>query len=107
MPGVAEFVRIGVAATVPDGEIREFDLPGLRVAVACVDGRYHAFSGECTVEGCALAEGEIEDGELVVCPDDGSAFDLETGEPVRGPAEDPVAVFRLRVDNGWLEVAVG
>src|SRR6266540_2871045 len=74
--------------------------------VACVDGRYHAFSGECTVEGCALAEGEIEDGELVVCPDDGSAFDLETGEPVRGPAEDPVAVFRLRVDNGWLEVAV-
>ena len=63
---MAEFVRIGAAAAVPDGEIREFDLPGIRIAVACVDGRFHAFGGECTVEGCQLAEGTIEDGEAVV-----------------------------------------
>ena len=103
---MAEFVRIGSAAEVPDGELREFDLPGLRIAVACVDGRFHAFGGECTVENCLLAEGEIEDGELVVCPEDGSAFDLDSGEPVRGPAEDPLAVYPVRVDHGWLEVAV-
>jgi 3-phenylpropionate/trans-cinnamate dioxygenase ferredoxin component len=104
---MAEFVRVGAAAAVPDGEIREFDLPGLRIAVACVDGRFHAFGGECTVEGCLLAEGTIEDGEAVVCPDDSSAFDLATGEPLRGPAVDPVAVYPVRVEQGWLEVAVG
>ena len=104
---MAEFVRIGAAAGVPDGEIREFDLPGVRVAVACVDGRFHAFGGECTVEGCQLAEGTIEDGEAVVCPDDSSAFDLATGEPLRGPAEDPIPVFPVRVELGWLEVALG
>ena len=103
---MAEFVRIGAAAGVPDGEIREFDLPGIRIAVACVDGRFHAFGGECTVEGCQLAEGTIEDGELVVCPEDASAFDLETGEPIRGPAEDPIPVFPVRVGLGWLEVAL-
>jgi nitrite reductase/ring-hydroxylating ferredoxin subunit len=104
---VAEFVRVGAAAEVPDGEIREFDLPGVRIAVTCVDGRFHAFGGECTVEGCQLAEGSIEDGEAVACPDDGSAFDLTTGEPLRGPAEDPIPVFAVRVERGWLEVAVG
>jgi len=103
---VAEFVRIGSAASVPDGEMREFDLPALRIAVACVDGRFHAFGGECTVEGCQLAEGSIEDGEAVVCPEDGSRFDLESGEPLLGPAEDPIAIYAVRVDHGWLEVAL-
>jgi 3-phenylpropionate/trans-cinnamate dioxygenase ferredoxin subunit len=104
---MAEFLRIGAAASVPDGEMREFDLPNVRVAVACVDGRFHAFAGECTALGCQLAEGTIEDGEAVVCPEDGSSFDLGTGEPLRGPAEEPIAVFAVRVDQGWLEVAVG
>ena len=87
--------------------MREFDLPGVRVAVANVDGRYHAFGGECTVEGCQLSEGSIEDGEAVVCPEDASAFDLDTGEPLRGPADDPIPVFPIRVERGWLEVAIG
>ena len=104
---MAEFLRIGAAAEIPDGEIREFDLPGVRLAVANVDGRFHALGGECTVAGCQLAEGSVEDGETLVCPEDGSAFDLATGEPLRGPAEDPVPVFAARVEHGWLEVAVG
>jgi nitrite reductase/ring-hydroxylating ferredoxin subunit len=32
-------------------------------------------------------------------------FDVETGEPVEGPAEDPVPVFRTREVEGWVEVA--
>jgi nitrite reductase/ring-hydroxylating ferredoxin subunit len=40
----------------------------------------------------------------VLCPCDASAFDVRTGEPVDGPAVDPVPVRRVRVDDGWVEV---
>jgi nitrite reductase/ring-hydroxylating ferredoxin subunit len=39
-----------------------------------------------------------------VCPCHGSEFDLRTGEPTQGPAEDPVQVFPVRVDDGWIEI---
>jgi nitrite reductase/ring-hydroxylating ferredoxin subunit len=104
--GVADFVRIAAAAEIPDWEIRGYDLPGARIAVANVDGRFHAFSAECPYEGCDLSEGTIEDGEAVVCPEDRSAFDVESGEPLRGPAEDVLPVYATRVDMGWIEVAL-
>jgi 3-phenylpropionate/trans-cinnamate dioxygenase ferredoxin subunit len=56
-------------------------------------------------EGCSLAEGELgEQEETVVCPCHASEFDLRTGEPVAGPAEDPVPVFAVRVVDDWIEV---
>jgi len=43
---------------------------------------------------------------VVVCPQDSSAFDVRTGEPVSGAAVDPVPVFRVRVEDGWIAVAL-
>jgi nitrite reductase/ring-hydroxylating ferredoxin subunit len=41
----------------------------------------------------------------VICPCHRSASDLRNGEPVEGPAEDPVPVYPVRVtDEGWIEV---
>lgn len=101
------FVRIGTLAEIPDGEMRAYDLPGTRVAVANLSAEIRAFADECPHAGCSLAEGELTDDGTVVCAEDGSELDLETGEPVRGPAVDPVAIHRARVEDGWVEVAVG
>ena len=47
----------------------------------------------------------VEDEDAVLCPGDGVAFDLRSGEPVEGPGVDPVPVFPVRVDEqGWVEV---
>ena len=97
--------RVGTLAEVPEGELRAFDLPGLRVAIAHVENELYAFGDECTHEGCSLAEGALgEREETVVCPCHESEFDLATGEPVSGPAADPVPVFPIREVDGWLEV---
>jgi nitrite reductase/ring-hydroxylating ferredoxin subunit len=32
-------------------------------------------------------------------------FDLESGEPIVGPAVDRAMVFPVRVVDGWIEVA--
>jgi 3-phenylpropionate/trans-cinnamate dioxygenase ferredoxin subunit len=99
------FSRIASLAEVPEGELRAFDLPAGRVGIAHVENELFAFADECTHEGCSLAEGELGGQEdTVVCPCHGSEFDLRTGEPVEGPAEDPVSVYAVRVTDDWIEV---
>jgi 3-phenylpropionate/trans-cinnamate dioxygenase ferredoxin component len=101
------YQRVGTAAELPEGEIRAYDLPMGRIAVANVGPEVRAFGGDCPEGGCSLADGELADEDTVVCASDGSSFDLRTGEPVSGPAEDPVPVYPARVREGWLEVALG
>jgi 3-phenylpropionate/trans-cinnamate dioxygenase ferredoxin subunit len=101
-----EHIRVGALAEIPDGEVRAFETPSGRVAVAHVDNRVFAFGDECTHQGCSLAEGELSDGDASVeCPCHGSVFDVETGEPLEGPAVDPVPVFHVLVVEGWVEVS--
>lgn len=97
--------RIASLAEVPEGELRAFDLEEGRVAIAHVEQELFAIGDECTHEGCSLAEGELgEQEESVICPCHGSEFDLRTGEPLDGPAEDPVRVYPVRAQDGWIEI---
>ena len=100
-----DFVRVGSLAEIPEGEMRAFDLPSGRIAVAHVEARMYAFADECTHAGCALSDGDFDDrAATVTCMCHGSVFDVETGEPVEGPAQDPVAVHPARLVDGWVEV---
>lgn len=63
----------------------------------------------CSHLGGPLHEGHLQDqgGQLcVVCPWHGSAFSVDSGEVMRGPATAPQPVFRTRVRNGVLEVSL-
>jgi 3-phenylpropionate/trans-cinnamate dioxygenase ferredoxin component len=100
------YVRVGAFAEIPEGEVRAFDVPTGRVAVVHVEHRLFAFADECTHAGCALSEGVFDDREATItCPVDDSVFDVETGEPVVGPAQDPLRVHRAREVDGWVEVS--
>jgi 3-phenylpropionate/trans-cinnamate dioxygenase ferredoxin subunit len=79
---------------------------GIDVLVANVGGRYRSIGSECTHEGCALHEGglDAEDG-VVTCACHGSMFDLETGEVVAPPAQEPEPVYRVRVQGDEIQVA--
>ncbi len=99
------FHRVASLAEVPDGELRAYDTPLGRVAIVHVENELFALGDECTHEGCSLSEGALGGGEeTVVCPCHGSEFDLRTGEPVDGPAEDPVPWFTVRLVEDWIEV---
>lgn len=100
------FVRVGSLAEIPEGEMRAYDLETGRVAVAHVEYRLFAFGDGCTHAGCSLSEGEFDDrANTVTCASDESVFDVETGEPVAGPAQDPVPVYAVREVDGWIEIA--
>jgi 3-phenylpropionate/trans-cinnamate dioxygenase ferredoxin subunit len=101
-----EYVRVGTIAEIPEGEVRTFELPNGRVAVAHDERRLFAFAETCTGEGCALAEATFDDRSAqLTCPSCDSVFDLESGEPLEGPARDPLPLFSAREDDGWLEVS--
>ena len=79
---------------------------GLEIAVARLDdGSWVAFDNACTHEECPLSEGNL-DGGRIVCHCHSSAFDVRTGAVLEGPAEEPLWVYAVRVQNGELEVDV-
>ena len=62
-----------------------------------VKGEFKAFTAICTHQGCPV--GEVTGGQIV-CPCHGSAFSIEDGSVVNGPAESPLAEEPISVDGG-------
>jgi nitrite reductase/ring-hydroxylating ferredoxin subunit/uncharacterized membrane protein len=67
------------------------------------DGRVHALANTCTHRGGPLHEGELESG-TIICPWHRSAFRMEDGEVVRGPATARQPSYATRVVDGTVEV---
>jgi nitrite reductase/ring-hydroxylating ferredoxin subunit len=65
--------------------------------------RVDAFVGACSHLSGPLYEGSVEQvrgADCLVCPWHGSAFDLEDGQPRRGPAANPQDKMEIRMQAG-------
>ncbi|HEY7754756.1 MAG TPA: non-heme iron oxygenase ferredoxin subunit [Actinomycetota bacterium] len=100
---MADWVNVGSAGEIADGELSSYSAGERQIAIANVDGTLYAFDDLCTHQQCSLAEGELED-TTVECPCHGSRFDIRTGQAVNGPASDPVDVFEVREQDAELQV---
>ena len=65
-------------------------------------GQFKAFSAVCTHQGCLV--NEVTDGRIL-CPCHGSAFSIEDGSVLGGPAPKPLPEAQATVKNG--KVVVG
>src|SRR4051812_16635896 len=93
-----------LAAGIPSGELLEGQSVAGRVGddavlLARSGGRCFAIGATCSHYGGPLAEGLIVDG-TVRCPWHHTAFRLDTGEPVRPPALDPLPCWRVEESAG-------
>jgi 3-phenylpropionate/trans-cinnamate dioxygenase ferredoxin subunit len=100
------FVRLGDLNSVPEGEMRVFDLEGSKVNVARAAGGLYAFDDTCPHMGCSLANGELQ-GTTVTCACHGSQFDVTSGAVLRGPAQRPVRSHTLEVQEGAIMAETG
>ena len=100
-----EFITVANAADIGESELAGVQIGGERVAIANVGGAFHAFGNTCTHLQCSLAQGELE-GTVVTCPCHGSQFDVTTGEVLRGPAQQPVRSYPVRVEDDALQVEI-
>ena len=59
---------------------------------------------------CSHADEKLECGKMangwIACPIHGARFDLATGKAKNPPAKQPIATYEVRVEDGWIEVAV-
>jgi nitrite reductase/ring-hydroxylating ferredoxin subunit len=102
---VDNFVTIGQASDIGEGEMRQVEVAGIKVAIANVAGTFYAFGDTCTHLGCSLSKGDLEE-TTVTCPCHGSMFDVTSGEVLRGPAKKPEPSYRVEVRDGALRIGV-
>jgi nitrite reductase/ring-hydroxylating ferredoxin subunit len=101
------WIDLGPLDDLPDGRptLRTGEGQGTPVSLAVVrrGTRVDAFVGACAHVGGPLAEGtvdEVRGAECLVCPWHGSAFDLDSGEPRRGPAAVSQERLEVRYEAG-------
>lgn len=90
-------------ASLPEESVRAVDAGGIAIALAKAGGVWHAVETWCTHAECPLSDGWVE-GTAIRCACHGSLFDLRTGEPLEGPADEPLRVFPTRVVAGRVEI---
>lgn len=66
------------------------------------EGAFKAFSATCTHQGCSVSASS--DGEIP-CNCHGSAFSLEDGSVINGPATAPLAEVPITVDGDSITLA--
>jgi 3-phenylpropionate/trans-cinnamate dioxygenase ferredoxin component len=103
---MGDYVTVGQATEVPEGEVRAFAVDGEEVAVARVEGTLYAFSDICTHRKCNLANGGEIEGTSIYCECHGSGFSMVSGEVVDPPATEPIATYPVREEDGELQVQV-
>lgn len=102
---MAEFVTVGGAADIPDGEKRLFTVGDTPINVARIEGKLYAFSDICTHQGCNLSHSDLE-GHEIECECHGSVFDVTTGEVISPPAQDPLPIYPAREEDGNVQIQV-
>ncbi len=91
----------------PPGSMKLVPAGPLTVGVYNCAGEYFAIEDRCSHDDGPLAEGDWDrDACTVVCPRHGSHFDLRTGRPLSLPAYEPVDVYGVVVEDGWVKVEV-
>jgi 3-phenylpropionate/trans-cinnamate dioxygenase ferredoxin subunit len=91
---------------VPDGTMKMAVVDGTElVLVVHTEGRFHAMQGICSHEYFELDKGFLTAGSLT-CALHLSRFDLDTGEPLDPPAEIPLAVYPVELEDGRIMIEV-
>lgn len=69
------------------------------------DDQIYAVINRCSHAQEELACGRVKYG-WIACPVHGARFDLETGEPLNPPAQEPIRTFPVRIVDGIIEIAI-
>jgi len=81
------------------------EVDGLHLALYRLDGQIFATDNICPHQFALLSDGYIADG-TVECPLHQARFDIRTGTVQCGPADRPLRVFPVQVDDGTVYVDI-
>lgn len=94
---------VGTVSGLQPGRMKAYHVGANEITVANVDGRFFAFGDTCPHRGCSLATGTLE-GQVVTCACHGSQFDVSSGEVLRGPADEGVETWPVRIEGDAISI---
>jgi len=105
-PETAEYVAIGPAAEVGNGERRIVEIDGQAIAVFNIAGTYYAVADVCSHDDGPVAEGDLVGDYDIECPRHGARFDVRTGKVLSFPAIVDIPAYPVKVEDGELMVGL-
>jgi 3-phenylpropionate/trans-cinnamate dioxygenase ferredoxin subunit len=97
------FIRAAQLSDLPHGAKQVVEINGKPVLLCNWNGRIFAISNICSHAEEKLDCGRMSNG-WIACPIHGARFDLATGKAKNPPAKQPIPVYNVRVEEGWIEV---
>jgi len=88
---------------VKEGQLFGLTVNDKKILLANIKGKIHATDLICTHANADLSTGFLSE-EGVRCPLHLSVFNLENGEPQNLPAENPLKVYNVKIDNNEIYV---
>jgi 3-phenylpropionate/trans-cinnamate dioxygenase ferredoxin component len=102
----ADFVAVARVDDVAEGELLSVMTPaGEPICLVRHQGQLHAVSDCCTHSEFPISDGSLRADGSLECTWHGARFDCRTGAVLKGPAEDPLPVYAVKVEGG--KVLVG
>ncbi len=75
------------------GDLKQFNLEKNEILVVNLNGQFFCLDARCTHAGAPLGEGDLS-GDVLTCPWHGSRFNIRDGSVIKGPAKQPLRVYR-------------
>ena len=91
------------ADSLADEEVVGLDVAGTPVAIYNLGGSFHATGNICTHQYARMSDGYVEDG-CIECPIHSARFEIVTGKALNYPAELPLPVYPVKLEDGQVLV---
>jgi uncharacterized membrane protein/nitrite reductase/ring-hydroxylating ferredoxin subunit len=104
-PKTGQTVAVARGDELKVNQMKLLHVNGLRVVLARTESGYVAFDDRCTHRGGSLAGGVMIAG-VVQCPWHGSQFDCRGGAVKAGPADEPIATYPVREQDGKVMLTI-
>ena len=105
MINLVQWIKACNLDQVKEGQLFGFHHDDKKILVANQKGNIHATDLICTHAEADLSTGFLSD-EGVRCPLHLSVFNLDTGTPQNPPAETPLKVYNVKIEQGEIYVEV-
>ncbi len=104
-PDTADYVAIGLADEVGNGQRKIVEIDGLAIAVFNIAGTFYAIADVCSHDDGPVAEGDLQDYEIE-CPRHGAHFDVRSGKVLSFPAIVDIPAYPVKIEDGELLVGL-
>lgn len=105
MRSLSKWITVCKTSQLKKGEMLDFDHDDKKILIANLDGKIYASDRICTHADADLSTGILaEDG--VTCPLHLSTFNLKTGVPENLPAEVPLKIYNVKIEQNEIYIEV-